>query len=511
MAADQSLYTCLVLETEWIGDIAVNSYQGVVTVAWTRSYLDENSFLRTTVSYTTIDRTCQMTPRQDLMPGLLSAEGTYWGLGLDQKDDTVVLAGYHRDLLTGGTYQDATSIFLIKTDSPLSADDWVIHRNTILDIEMYPRSAPPIEIEIGKDDLHILHQNLRDDSTGEVRLGMFYAHGSADEQNWAFSIAVGDDATHGRMLVLENKDGTESLYTAWREGSEAEAELVTRISPPSWYQGDEVRTPARGLSNIALIETDRGVQILYDAISPTGPKLHYGLLSVEDSGTEMWLSDMISSGVLVTAWRTEDTGELHFTYATSNGLRVRKMVEDPIASTPDSGILDSIRLQLGLDSNTFNALVNTIMITCCSLSLFIALVVTTNRRRRGESKGETEFVNENWVDLESPSSDSDSVELTPVVSVDEESEVEVSQSTDEEADGVKIVATIESDSVDVEETVPSGRAARASRREKRATEAEMKQVLEEMHKAMEESGLPPLPNPGELPPPERIATPANSW
>ncbi|GIS44682.1 MAG: hypothetical protein Ct9H90mP16_17520 [Candidatus Poseidoniales archaeon] len=56
----------------------------------------------------------------------------------------------------------------------------------------------------------------------------------------------------------------------------------------------------------------------------------------------MWLSDMVSSGVLLTAWRTEDTGELHFTYATSNGLRVRKMVEDPIASTPDSGILDSI-------------------------------------------------------------------------------------------------------------------------------------------------------------------------
>ena len=29
MAADQSLYTCLVLETEWIGDLTVNSYQGL--------------------------------------------------------------------------------------------------------------------------------------------------------------------------------------------------------------------------------------------------------------------------------------------------------------------------------------------------------------------------------------------------------------------------------------------------------------------------------------------------
>ena len=67
-------------------------------------------------------------------------------------------------------------------------------------------------------------------------------------------------------------------------------------------------------------------------------------------------------------------------------------------------------------------------------------------------------------------------------------------------DEVKIVATIEPGTVDVEDTAPSGRAARASRREKRAAEAEMKQVLEEMHKAIEESGLPPLPAPGELPP-----------
>ena len=94
-----------------------------------------------------------MTPRQDLMPGLLTASGTYWGLGLDQRGDSVVIAGFHRDLVTGGTYQDLTTIFLIETDSPLSADDWVIHRNTILDIDMYPRSASPIEVEIGEDDV----------------------------------------------------------------------------------------------------------------------------------------------------------------------------------------------------------------------------------------------------------------------------------------------------------------------------------------------------------------------
>ena len=500
MAVDQSLYTCLELETEWIGDIAVNSYQGIVTVAWTRSYLDDNTFIRSTVSYTTIDRTCQMTPRQDLMPGLLSAEGTYWGLGLDQRDDTVVIAGYHRDLVTGGTYQDLTTIFLIETDSPLSADDWLIHRNTVLDIDMYPRTASSIQVEVGKDDIHILHQNLRDDSTGEERLGMFYAHGDADVQNWAFSIAAGDHATAGQMLLVEGDDGSELIFTAWREGSEAEAELVTRISPPSWLQGVETRTPARGLSNIALIETDRGIQVLYDAISPTGPKLHYGILSDADGSEEMWLSDRLSSGVLLTAWRTDDSGELHFTYVTSNGLRVRKMVEDPTTENPDHGWLDEIRLWLSLDESTFQALMNTVVITFSSLSLFVAFVVTSNRKRRTESEVRADFVNENWVDLDSEES-GDEIEVTPIVSIDEENEDD-SITVDNQSPTPVSAVVIEEESEDIDPA--SNRSARSSRRERRAVEAEMKQVMEEMHKALQESGLPPLPAPGDVTPPGEL-------
>ena len=90
------------------------------------------------------------------MPGLLTAEGTYWGIDIDQRGDTVMIAGYHRDLVTGGTYQDTTSVFIIETDSPLSADEWDIHRNSILNIDMYPRTTPPLEVEIGKD-LSLIH------------------------------------------------------------------------------------------------------------------------------------------------------------------------------------------------------------------------------------------------------------------------------------------------------------------------------------------------------------------
>ena len=500
MASDQSLYTCLVLEDEWIGDIVVNSYHEIVTVAWTRSYLDDNSFLRSTVSYTTIDRTCQMTPRQDLMPGLLTAEGTYWGLGLDQKGDQVIIAGYHRDLVTGGTYQDSTSIFLIQTESPLASDGWSIHRNVILDIDLYPRSTSPLQVEIGDDDIHVLHQNLRDDSTGEERLGMFYAHGKVEEQNWAFSITVGDEAMSGKMVLVENDDGDEYLYTAWREGSDADAELVTRISPTSWIQGTEHRIQARGLSNIQLLETDRGVQILYDAVSPTGPKLHYGLLDIVDDVPKIWVSDMISNGVLLTAWRTDDVGELHFSYATSNGLRVRKMVEDVTPESKESDWLSSICLQVGLQQEgTCKALTNTILISCCSISLFVIVIIVSNRKRRDKSGVSTEFVNENWVDLESPVDDPDEVELPPDVSVETDSseteDISVKVEVDIDASGIENDAQI-----DESHDAKSSRLARSDRRSRRAAEAEMKEVLEEMHKAIQDSGLPPLPAPGELPP-----------
>ena len=76
--------------------------------------------------------------------------------------------------------------------------------------------------------------------------------------------------------------------------------------------------------------------------------------------------------------------------------------------------------------------------------------------------------------------------------------------TQEIDDGVKIIATVEVETEEIPQSKQSGRSARASRREKRAAEAEMKQVLEEMHKAIGESGLPPLPAPGELPLPGEL-------
>jgi len=516
MGSSFDIHTCLELEDDWAGDISVNAHEGVVTVVWSRQYLDDNGFSRQTVSYTTIDRTCQMTPKQDLMPGLLTSEGTYWGFDLDQYGDRVIIAGYHRDLFTGGSYSDLTGVFLIWTDSPLSAEEWSLTNNVLLNLDILPHAAPALQVELGSDDVHLMYQEIRDDSTGVERLGLFYAHGGITESNWAYSVATNTSSTIasslGRMVVLRG-GGSDVIVSAWREGDGADATLVTYITPPAWLQGVEQRTPARGLSSMTLAETERGVQILYDAVSPTGPKVHYGLLSDESHSDEMWVSDIIASGVIITASRAEDAGELRMVYATNSGVKVRSMVDDSTATSGDGGLLEWLRILLGIDSSTFDSLTKAIGVVCLVLILLTVIVVgSASRGRRSRKRSSQIEIERDYIDLdEDYESDFDD-------SVDVVAEHAKGESVDDEDDdGVEqapaLVAVLEEDEaedgvedspVEVAEIDDEGASDRRSRRERRAVEADMKRITEDMQKMIEDSGLPPLPAPGEMPAPGEL-------
>ena len=51
-----------------------------------------------TVSYSTIDSNCKMTPIQDLMKGIPLSDGKYWGIDVDVEDTEILVSGYHRDM-----------------------------------------------------------------------------------------------------------------------------------------------------------------------------------------------------------------------------------------------------------------------------------------------------------------------------------------------------------------------------------------------------------------------------
>ena len=125
------------LETKWAGDFSSwSTSDGYAHITWTRRYIDNQGFFLQTLSYSRIDATCEMTPIQDLMEPISLSDGKYYGIDLDVKGTEIMIGGYHRDISTGGTYKDLTSVFLLKSDYPTSSSDWVFTPNIIGDIEI---------------------------------------------------------------------------------------------------------------------------------------------------------------------------------------------------------------------------------------------------------------------------------------------------------------------------------------------------------------------------------------
>jgi hypothetical protein len=269
----------------WSGDIAIWSNEdGVAHVIWTRRFIDSSGYFQQTLSYFVFDATCQITPIQDLLEPILLSDGKYWGIDIDVEDSEVLVAGYHRDLFTGGTYEDLTSVFLLHADAPTKSSDWELTPHVVSEIDLIPGTADPVDVEIGDDDgAHLLYQSIRSDSTGIERLGLWYAHGLVEQASWTFKKANGDEASLGCMKVLI-VDDEERIVAAWREGEEHEAELVAIVSDSSFEAIDNLsrRYPARGISTIDMIEVERGVQLFFDMVGPTGPQVQYGIIDAED-------------------------------------------------------------------------------------------------------------------------------------------------------------------------------------------------------------------------------------
>ena len=132
-----------------------------------------NSFLMQTLSYSTVDSSCRISPAQDLLPGIPLSDGKYWGIDMDVKDSEILVSGYHRDVFSGGTLEDVTDIFLLHAESPLSSDDWTLMPGIIHDIDADPAQRDSLSVELGEEQAHLLYQTIRNDSTGKDRLGIW--------------------------------------------------------------------------------------------------------------------------------------------------------------------------------------------------------------------------------------------------------------------------------------------------------------------------------------------------
>ncbi|MCP2507364.1 MAG: S8 family serine peptidase [Candidatus Thalassarchaeaceae archaeon] len=396
LTESKNLVSCNnILEEMWAGEITFQvNEDNIAHLVWSRRYLDNNGYYKQTLTYSSIDTACQMTPIQDLMPPILLSDGKYWGIDIDMRDAEIIISGYYQDIFTGGTFQKQTDIFLLYSDNPTSSADWILTSKIISDLDIMTNSADSLEIEFGfNEQIHILYQENRDDSSGIERLGLWYAHGELNEPDWTFKKAVGDEAGLAEMIVIV-EDEEEKIIAVWREGNLQESEIVCIIADSSFrpINNQEKRFYARGLKNINAIETNRGIQLYFDVVGPNGPQIQYGLINFE----EEWLgiSNRLNSGQLHTSTKSPSSSETLILHTSPNGWQIRSLIDDDARKSNDISVMDWIKIKLGLANNDqeFRILVVGVSITVLLLCAIIMVTLSVqgirwagNKRRKKSS------------------------------------------------------------------------------------------------------------------------------
>ncbi len=379
LGSNRAITACSnVLEEKWSGDIVAEaSNDGLAHVAWTRRYLDNEGFFKQTVSYTTIDSSCLMSPIQDLMSPISLSEGKYWGIGMDMKGSEILVAGYHHELATGSSNQN-NAIFLATSESPTKSSDWFVNPQLVGDLKVTPGKTDPVAVAMGDEDGHILYQDTRNDTTGVDRLGLWYAHGLPEQASWSFRKAVGDHAFMPALSISEI-DGEDVMVAAWGEGSDQTSELMVTIVDSSFSEILEVRTSARGLGYIGLLDTERGVQIFFDFVGPSGPQIQYGMANSEDQ----WIgvSDRLGIGRIVVASRSPVDSDATILQTSPTGWQIRALIDDSSPTKSEDNILEQVRAYLGLDERNFNVILVGISGVTIVLCLVVILTMSTRAIR----------------------------------------------------------------------------------------------------------------------------------
>ena len=473
---------------------------GLVQVAWTRRSLSVEGYVLTDVAMTSISAAGKTTPKHYHMPALKLSEGSYYGLDFDQHDGTMVLAGYHRDLSTSGSWQDITSIFVVSSSAPDKGVSWSSPINVLSNIDIRPADAQPLAVGLGDEYLHVLYQEYRDDVSGIERVGMMYTHGDVSEASWSFQYSIGDDASTPVLQVLV-EDEEDRLVASWIEGQGKTATVVTASSNSVWSDDVVQRTTAPGVSNIALALREEGVYLYHDEINIYGPVTRMGFVADEQGSARQGLSNMLFDGFMFGIGVMEDD-TMVTTVSPSGSYSISKVVslKGTSNTVPAPGLMDTLFEYLpgGSDETKLRILGVSVLIFVA----FLGAVVVMVRRSHTELE-ELEAALE---------SESDAVELMivpeddqgPLLSVEDDEDVLTVQ---ESAATLTVEDEEASLAQELEKKLEEGAGnARLERRMKRKQQREMAAILEQ--------GLPPLPvletQPlplGELPPPQPLPLP----
>ena len=471
----------VVLEENWGGELAV--YQrddGLVQVAWTRRSLSVEGYILTDIAMTSISAAGKTTPKHYHMPALKLSEGSYYGFTFDQHDGTMVLAGYHRDLSTSGSWQDITSLFVISSPSPDRGNSWTSPITVLSDLDIRPADAQSLGVGLGEEYLHLVYQEYRDDVSGIERVGLMYTHGAYTIPSWSFQYSVGDDAKHPTMEVLV-EDGEDRLIAAWVEGQGKVSNVVVANTNSLWSGDNVQRVLAPGVSTLGIAQRDEGVYLYHDEINIYGPVHRMGLVADQSGEARPGMSNMLDDGYLFGIGVMEDD-TIVCSITPGGSLSLSKVASlsgsNNVVESP--GLLETLLDYLPGDSNEVKYRI--LGISVFVLVAFLGFVIVMVRRSHSEVEELLEELQEENEGVElmiTPEEDAG-----PLVSIEEDDD----ELTVQESQLAVVVDEEESLGAELERKLEEGEGnARLERRMKRKQQREMAAVLQQ--------GLPPLPNP----------------
>ena len=478
------------VESNWAGEFAFvlrDDYR--VQMAWTKRFTDQQGYTMTDVGMASIGILGDKSSTSSHLNPLKQSEGSYWGFDMAVKGEEIVLAGYHRDILTGGSWNDVTNVFMLHSNDA-SSSSWTTKMNVLSDIDIKPQDGDALAVGIG-EEIHLLYQAMRDDVTGIERVGLFYAHGVISQTPFNFQAPAGDDASMPEMMVVEHK-GDDVLVAAWIEGSGRSSEIISVVQDSIWSVEEYSNLSAPGASKIVMMHTSEDeIKVYHDEIGVLGPVTRYGLYNIGDS--EIALSNLIAKGNVIGAGSIGEDAIVIMSSPSGliSGMKIAN-INPSDTGDDDGGILDLILSPLPGDTRE-DKMMALGAIGGFLLILFLSVIVVLRRSHREEEElevsaetGDLELLVETEEDdgpLVAIDSDGESELVvstgsTPTVVLEDEEEIE--QSLTEE----------------LEAKVEAGNASkRLERRMKRKNDREAKEIFENLSK-----NLPPIPPPGELPP-----------
>ncbi|HIH53273.1 MAG TPA: S8 family serine peptidase [Candidatus Poseidoniaceae archaeon] len=475
----------VLVERNWGGEIAstVRS-DGMVQLAWTRRTMSEDGYTLQDLGIAALTTTGQMTPVQRELTPLKLSEGGYWGLDVAERNGEVVIAGYHRDISTGGSWLDVTSIFTMVSERPDLSGSWDGPFVVQSDIDVLASQGDPVSVAISEDRLHVLFQTARDDVTGIERLGLLYTHGARGQESWNFLAAVGDDASDHHLAL--DKDG--NLVGLWIERQGEDASVCTAVTDQGWSVDEPTCIDAPGALSTSMIEREHGIMVFYDEISVRGPVVRLGLLAVGEGDEAYALANILEAGRLLGASGESVDVVVGFTSTTGAlDLRILADAEPQVSDGSGGSWVEDLLAPLPGDRDMQMLILGGSGLVV--VVLLLAMVLTARRalrRRPREADEEKDDLDDDVLMMVEPVTDE-----TPFAVVDE-------------AKDIVAIVDEEDEVPEEEETVrPEPVNARQERRRRRAIAGTM--PAPEATLALP---IPSLPDLADLPPPTLDEAPA---